>query len=170
MKVLFGAATLAVAIAGPASAQAVNRITNPPPALILSGAIVPPGAEIFHLSGQLAAPIDASKPATSVEAFGDTRTQTISIFTKIKAILEKQGYKMSDVFKLTVFVTAAPNMAGKMDFAGFNDGYKQFFGTAENPNLVARSTVQVAALAGPNFLIEIEATAARMPASMKKAN
>ena len=167
MKMLLAALAL---VSAQANAQAVNRITNPPPALILSGAIVPPGAEIFHLSGQLAAPIDASKPATSVEAFGDTRTQTISIFTKIKAILEKQGYKMSDVFKLTVFVTAAPNMAGKMDFAGFNDGYKQFFGTAENPNLVARSTVQVAALAGPNFLIEIEATAARMPASMKKAN
>ena len=167
MKMLLAALAL---VSAQANAQAVNRITNPPPALILSGAIVPPGAEIFHLSGQLAAPIDASKPATSVEAFGDTRTQTISIFTKIKAILEKQGYKMSDVFKLTVFVTAAPNMAGKMDFAGFNDGYKQFFGTAENSNLVARSTVQVAALAGPNFLIEIEATAAKMPASMKKAN
>ncbi len=164
MKFLATTALLAAAVtAAPSNAQAVNRITNPPPALILTGAIVPPGAEIFHLSGQLASPIDPSKPATSVEAFGDTKTQTISIFTKIKVILEKQGYKMSDVFKLTVFVTAAPNMAGKMDFAGFNDGYKQFFGTAENPNLVARSTVQVAALAGPNFLIEIEATAARMP-------
>jgi len=155
-------AAVAAALTGPANAQAVNRITNPPPAIILSGAIVPPGAEIFHLSGQLASPIDPSKPANSVDAFGDTKTQTISIFTKIKAILEKQGYKMSDVFKLTVFVTAAPGMDGKMDFTGFNDGYKQFFGTAENPNLVARSTVQVAGLAGPNYLIEIEATAAKM--------
>ncbi len=165
MKFLLAALTGTVALAAasaPAAAQAVNRITNPPPAIILSGAIVPPGAEIFHLSGQLASPIDPSKPATSVEAFGDTKTQTISIFTKIKGILEKQGYKMSDVFKLTVFVTAAPGMNGKMDFTGFNDGYKQFFGTAENPNLVARSTVQVAGLAGPNYLIEIEATAARM--------
>ena len=171
MKFLLNTVLLAVAaVAAPASAQAVNRITNPPPAIILSGAIVPAGAAIFHLSGQLASPIDATKPVTGVESFGDTKTQTISIFNKIKAILEKQGYKMSDVFKLTVFVTAAPNMAGKMDFAGFNDGYKQFFGTAENSNLVARSTVQVAALAGPNFLIEIEATAAKMPASMKKAN
>ena len=168
MKLLLAALALA-ATAAPANAQMVNRITNPPPAIILSGAIVPAGAEIFHLSGQLASPIDPSKPANSVAAFGDTKTQTISIFTKIKAILEKQGYKMSDVFKLTVFVTAAPDMAGKMDFAGFNDGYKQFFGTADNPNLVARSTVQVAALAGPNYLIEIEATAARMPGLMKKA-
>lgn len=158
-----GLIALAAITPAAANAQAVNRITNPPPALILSGAIVAPGAEVFHLSGQLASPIDPSKPATSVEAFGDTKTQTISIFNKIKAILEKQGYKMSDVFKLTVFVAAAPGMDGKMDFAGFNAGYREFFGSAANPNLVARSTVQVAALAGPNFLIEIEATAARMP-------
>ncbi|KAB7647868.1 RidA family protein [Polymorphobacter fuscus] len=163
MKTLIAVLGLATAaLAASANAQAVNRITNPPPAIILSGAIVPPGAEIFHLSGQLASPIDPSKPVTGPESFGDTKTQTISIFNKIKAILEKQGYKMSDVFKLTVFVAAAPNMGGKMDFTGFNDGYKQFFGTAENPNLVARSTVQVAGLAGPNFLIEIEATAAKV--------
>jgi 2-iminobutanoate/2-iminopropanoate deaminase len=170
MKTLLAAVmVLAAGGATGASAQAVNRITNPPPAIILSGAIVSPGAEIFHLSGQLASPVDPSKPVTGPESFGDTKTQTISIFNKIKAILAKQGYAMSDVFKLTVFVTAAPDMGGKMDFAGFNDGYKQFFGTAENPNLVARSTVQVAALAGPNFLIEIEATAAKMPPMLKNA-
>jgi enamine deaminase RidA (YjgF/YER057c/UK114 family) len=50
-----------------------------------------------------------------------------------------------------------------MDFAGFNEGYKLFFGTKDNPNLVARSTVQVSALAGPYFLVEIEATAAKAP-------
>jgi enamine deaminase RidA (YjgF/YER057c/UK114 family) len=169
MKKLLAAAAILASVSASANAAEIVRITNPPPAIILSGAIVPPGAEIFHLSGQLASPVDPSKPVTGPESFGDTKTQTISIFTKIKAILEKQGYKMSDVFKLTVFVAAAPNMGGKMDFAGFNDGYKQFFGTAENPNLVARSTVQVAALAGPNFLIEIEATAAKMPPMMKKA-
>ena len=161
-QALAALALLAMAPLGAANAQAVNRIGNTPQANILTGAIVAPGAEIFHLSGQLASPIDPSKPATSVEAFGDTKTQTISIFNKIKTILAAQGYAMSDVFKLTVFVTAAPGMDGKMDFAGFNAGYREFFGTSENPNKVARSTVQVAGLAGPNFLIEIEATAAKM--------
>lgn len=156
---LVTAALLAAAL--PANAQVVNRIGNTPQANILTGAIVAPGAEIFHLSGQLASPIDPSKPADSVAAFGDTKTQTVSIFNKIKTILAAQGYTMSDIFKMTVFVTAAPEMNGKMDFAGFNAGYREFFGTAENPNKVARSTVQVAALAGPNFLIEIEVTAAR---------
>jgi enamine deaminase RidA (YjgF/YER057c/UK114 family) len=48
-----------------------------------------------------------------------------------------------------------------MDFAGANEGFKQFFKTAANPNTVARSTFQVAALAGPYFLIEIEGIAAK---------
>ena len=164
MKSLIVAALAAtVSLGTAASAAEINRIGNTPQANILTVVIVPQNAEIFHLSGQLASPIDASKPATSVEAFGDTKTQTISIMNKIKTILAAQGYAMSDVFKMTVFVTAAPGMDGKMDFAGFNAGYRQFFGTPENPNKVARSTVQVAALAGPNFLIEIEATAAKMP-------
>ncbi len=160
MKTALILATLAAA--APAAAADINRITNPPPALILGGVIIPPGAETFMLSGQLASPIDPAK-TDSIEAYGDTKTQTISTFRKIKAALEKQGYSMKDVVKLTVFVTGDPKLGGKMDFAGFNAGYREFFGTAENPNLVARSTVQVAALAGPNYLIEIEATAARMP-------
>jgi 2-iminobutanoate/2-iminopropanoate deaminase len=167
MKSLIAVLALATVAATSAGAAEINRIGNTPQANILTGAIIPPGAEILHLSGQLASPIDPSKPATSVEAFGDTKTQTISIMNKIKAILAAQGYAMSDVFKMTAFVTAAPGMEGKMDFAGFNAGYREFFGTAENPNKVARSTVQVAGLAGPNFLIEIEATAARMPPLLK---
>ncbi len=154
-------AALFATLATAGNAQVVNRIGNTPQANILTGAIVAPGAEIFHLSGQLASPIDPAKPADSIAAFGDTKTQTVSIFNKIKGILAAQGYAISDIFKMTVFVTAAPEMNGKMDFAGFNAGYREFFGTAENPNKVARSTVQVAGLAGPNFLIEIEVTAAK---------
>lgn len=144
-----------------AQAQGIVRHTNPPPAIILGGVTIPPGAEILMLSGQLASPIDPAK-TEGVEAYGDTKTQTISTFRKIEAALAKQGYAMSDVIKLTVFVVGDPKLGGKMDFAGFNAGYREFFGTVANPNLVARSTVQVAALAGPQFLIEIEATAARV--------
>ncbi|WP_232824416.1 RidA family protein [Blastomonas sp. UPD001] len=144
-----------------AQAQGIVRHTNPPPAIILGGVTIPPGAEILMLSGQLASPIDPAR-TEGIEAYGDTKTQTISTFRKIEAALAKQGYAMSDVIKLTVFVVGDPKLGGKMDFAGFNAGYREFFGTAANPNLVARSTVQVAALAGPQFLIEIEATAAKV--------
>ncbi len=151
------AATLCPALA---SAAPIVRHTNPPPALILGGVTIPPGAELVLLSGQVASPINPTKTAT-MDDFGDTRTQTISTFSKMKAVLAKLGYSMSDVVKLTAFVAGDPKMGGKMDFAGFNAGYKEFFGTSENPNLVARSTVQVAGLASPNFLVEIEAVAAK---------
>ena len=168
----FALIAAAATAAAPASAAEIVRHTNPPPALILGGVTIPPGAEIVMLSGQLASPIDPAKPMSptmTMDDFGDTKTQTISIFTKIKAALAKLGYSMSDIVKLTVFVAGDPKLGGKMDFNGFNDGYKMFFGTPENPNLVARSTVQVAALAGPNFLLEIEATAAKaMPMGAPK--
>jgi enamine deaminase RidA (YjgF/YER057c/UK114 family) len=147
----------AAALAAPSHAAEVTRIKGPAGALILQGALVPASAEVFYLSGQLAGPVDPAKPTE----WGDTKTQTISILTKIKAILEAKGYKMSDVFKMTIFAGGDPKLGGKMDFASINEGFKMFFGTAENPNTVARSTVQVAALASPSALLEIEVTAAK---------
>lgn len=68
---------------------------------------------------------------------------------------------MSDVIKMTAFVSGDPALGGQMDFAGFNAGFREFFNTDENPNTLARSTVQVAALVRPYFLIELEVVAAR---------
>lgn len=162
LSLMLGTATAATA--APATPKVVRHVATPP-ALILQGVTVSPGATTLYLSGQLASPIDPTRkvpPAQmTIADFGDTRTQTISVFTKIKGLLAAQGFAMSDVIKLTVFVAGDPKLGGKMDFAGMNDAYKMFFGTPENPNTVARSTIQVAALAGPAFLVEIEATAAK---------
>ena len=153
-----------LALAMPLAAQAqVIKLKSNPQALILDGAEVKAGTDVFFISGQLASPVDPAKPMTevkSIEDLGDTKTQTISILTKMKALLEKQGYTMADLVKLTLFVAADPKL-GKLDFAGANEGFKQFFGTAENPTTVARSTFQVAALVGPYYLIEIEGIAAK---------
>lgn len=151
----------------PAQAQEpIERINTTPPAMILQGAKVKAGTELFFLSGQLASPVDPSKQLSmataTVDDFGDTKAQTVSTLNKIKTLLESNGYAMTDLVKLTLFVAADPK-TGKMDFAGVNDGFKQFFGTAENPTTVARSTFQVAALVSPAFLIEIEAIAAKKP-------
>jgi enamine deaminase RidA (YjgF/YER057c/UK114 family) len=62
--------------------------------------------------------------------------------------------------KMNVFLVADPKM-GKMDFTGFMAGYTQYFGTPDQPNLPARSAVQVAGLAGPGALVEIEVEAAK---------
>jgi enamine deaminase RidA (YjgF/YER057c/UK114 family) len=130
---------------------------------ILQAVTIPPGAETLMLSGQVPSPIDPAKPASTLEAYGDTRTQTISTLRKIEAILRARGYAMSDVIRMTVFLVADPRRGeGRMDFAGMNEGFRQFFGTAANPSTVARSTVQVAGLASPHYLVEIEVTAAKV--------
>ena len=62
---------------------------------------------------------------------------------------------------MRVFLVGDPAMAGKMDFAGMMAAYSQFFGTTDQPNKPARTTVQVAGLASPGALVEIEAQAVR---------
>ncbi|MEO5706328.1 MAG: Rid family hydrolase [Alteraurantiacibacter sp.] len=160
------AVTIACATASPAVAQGeVIRIQRNPQAIILEAARVNAGADMVYLSGQLASPLDPAMPmsaVTTIEQMGDTRQQTISTLGKIRDILATQGFTMADVIKLTLFVAADPR-TGAMDFAGANAGFREFFGTAENPGTVARSTFQVAALVGPLYLIEIEAIAARAP-------
>jgi enamine deaminase RidA (YjgF/YER057c/UK114 family) len=54
-----------------------------------------------------------------------------------------------------------PGMGGKLDFAGMMASYTQFFGTKEQPNKPARSAFQVAALAAPWALLEIEVIAVK---------
>jgi len=157
------AAAAACILSSAADAQQIERIRRNPEALILDAARVPAGLDTIYVSGQLASPLDIAQPmsaVTSVEQMGDTRTQTISVLGKIKTILEEQGFTMADLVKLTLFVAADPR-TGAMDFAGVNEGFRMFFGTPENPETVARSTFQVAALVGPHYLIEIDAIAAR---------
>lgn len=160
------AALAACCAAVPAAAEGeVIRIQRNPQAFILEAARVNAGADTIYVSGQLPSPLDPAMPmsaVTSVEEMGNTQQQTVSTLAKIRDILATQGFTMADVVKLTLMVAADPR-TGAMDFAGANAGFREFFGTADNPGTVARSTFQVAALVGPYYLIEIEAIAARTP-------
>ena len=122
---------------------------------------VPAGRTVVYVSGQVPSAIDPAAPGDSVAAYGDTKAQTISVMNKIKAVLEGMGLTMGDVVKMQVFLAGDPAKDGKMDFGGFMEGYSQYFGTKDQPNLPARSTMQVAALVNPGFLVEIEVTAVR---------
>lgn len=104
--------------------------------------------DTLYLSGKL---------AKSYE--GDTKAQSIDIFKQFEATLKEQGLGMGDVVQMRVYLVA--DAAGKLDFAGMNDAYKDFFGTAAQPNKPARATVQVAALVVPKALVEIELVAVR---------
>ena len=67
---------------------------------------------------------------------------------------------MKDVVKMTVFLGPDPT-TGKLDFAGMQSQYMQYFGTKEQPNKPARSAFQVAALAAPWALLEVEVIAVK---------
>lgn len=116
----------------------------------------------YYMSGTLASPVtpeDKTKGTPAV--YGDTKTQTNSILTKIQAGLKEQGLDMKDVIKMTVFLAGDPAKGGKADVDGMNASFREFFGTKEQPNKPARSTVQVAALVVPWGLLEIEVIAAK---------
>jgi enamine deaminase RidA (YjgF/YER057c/UK114 family) len=145
-----------------AHAGGIERKQASPTAVIASSAAVPVGSKLFFISGTTRSPIDP-KDTDSPGAFGDTKAQTLSILTKMKAQLADLGLTMGDIVKLTVFMVGDPAMGGKMDREGMTTSYKMFFGTPDQPNLPTRSTVQVAALGRPQTLIEIEAIAAKAP-------
>jgi enamine deaminase RidA (YjgF/YER057c/UK114 family) len=118
--------------------------------------------DVLYLSGQLPSPTtpaDAAKGTPAV--YGDTKAQAMSALNKIQALLKEQGLDMKDVVKMTVFMAGDPANGNKMDFAGLQAAYTQFFGTKDQPNKPARSAMQVAALAAPGAMLEIEVIAAK---------
>jgi enamine deaminase RidA (YjgF/YER057c/UK114 family) len=90
----------------------------------------------------------------------DTKTQTIGAIQAIQKALTAQKLTLGDVVMMHVYLAADP-ATGKMDFAGFMGGYTQFFGTRDQPNKPARSAMQVAALAAPGMLVEVEVIAVK---------
>lgn len=123
---------------------------------------VPAGKATIYVSGKVPGVTNPSAPKDSLEAYGDTRTQTVSVLTQIQKQLEGMGLGMKDVVKMQAFLVGGPETGGKMDFKGFMEGYTQFFGKdAKQMNLPARSAFQIAALGNPGMRIEIEVIAVR---------
>lgn len=114
---------------------------------------IPPGAETMYLSGSGARPMEDG-------SWGDMKQQTVNTFERFKQTLETQGWSMSDIVQVRAFAVAGGD---GLDIAGFNEGYAQFFGTADNPNKPVRSFVEIADLVVDGWLVEIEIRAARMP-------
>lgn len=164
MKARTGAALLAALMATTvgAAAEDVVRHKNPNSNFPIAQAVeVPSGKTTVYVSGAVPSVVDEKAEKGSRAAYGDTKTQTVSALKSIEKTLAGLDLKMGDVVKMQVFLVGDPDKEGKMDFAGFMDGYTQFFGTKEQPNLPSRSVVQVAGLASPAFLVEIEVTAVR---------
>lgn len=164
MKARSGAVLIAalMAMTGGAMAQDVVRHKIPNSDFPISQAVeVPAGKTTVYVSGAVPSVADEKAEKGSLAAYGDTKTQTVSVLKSIEKTLAGLDLKMGDVVKMQVFLVGDPGKGGKMDFGGFMEGYTQFFGTKEQPNLPTRSVFQVAGLAAPGFLVEIEVTAVR---------
>jgi enamine deaminase RidA (YjgF/YER057c/UK114 family) len=138
---------------------------------IANAVAVPAGTTLVFQSGTTASPKNPSAPPGTSDYWGDTKTQAASALANIKKSLASEGLDFGDVVKMLVFIVGDPAKGGKMDFKGFMEAYTQYFGTPEQPNLPARSAIQVAGLATPGALIEIEVVLAKKSAKMpaKKA-
>ena len=117
---------------------------------------VPAGKTIIFHSGTTPAPLDPKAEVGSPAYWGDTKTQALSAFARIKESLDTMKLGFGNVVAMTVYLVGDPAKDGRMDFAGFMEAYTQYFGTKEQPTLPARSTVQVAGLAAAGMLVEIE--------------
>lgn len=153
LKTFASALTLTALMGTLAHADEIKR--EPYPNFPISAmVVVPPSATNFYLSG--------TTPSKEGDSFGDTKQQTISVLKKIEAKLKEYNLTMADVTKMQVYLVADKNKGNTMDFKGFMEGYTQFFGTKEQPNTPVRSTFEVAALANPDYLVEIEVSAAKV--------
>lgn len=160
---LLVAVGLLAASAGSALAEDVVRhslgpnITFP----IARAVEVPAGKTIIFHSGMTPAPADPKATPGTPEYWGDTKTQTLSVLGRIKDSLVSMDAGMGDVVAMTVYLVGDPAKGGRMDFDGMMEAYSQFFGTKEQPNLPARSTVQIVGLVQAGMLVEIEVQVVR---------
>jgi enamine deaminase RidA (YjgF/YER057c/UK114 family) len=156
---------LVIFAATAAHAQEVQR-RGAPEAPISSSVELPAGSRLVYVSGTVPDPADPNAPAGSAQRFGDTAAQTRSVIRKIEAQLRQHGLGLGDIVMMRVFLVAPPGQA-RMDFAGMMTAYREFFGTAAQPLRPARSTMQVAGLVDPGWLVEIEVTAAVLAAARR---
>ncbi len=162
MRITLSALALALS-AGGAMAQSSEVTRHPLPDSdfpILQAVEVPADATLVYLSGTVPQVADEEAEEGSAERYGDTAMQTETTLSSIEAKLESLDLAMGDVVKMQAYLVA-PEGADAMDFAGFMDGYTQYFGTEEQPELPTRSVFEVAGLANPDWLVEIEVVAVR---------
>jgi 2-iminobutanoate/2-iminopropanoate deaminase len=123
----------------------MNReIVNPlnKPTSVLSPAVKIDN--LVYTAGQVGVKSDTGELAGS-----GIQEQTKQVMENIKLLLEAAGSSMDKVIKCLVFIT------DMKDFQAMNEVYKSYF--EKDPP--ARSCVQVAALARPELIVEIEAIA-----------
>jgi enamine deaminase RidA (YjgF/YER057c/UK114 family) len=148
---------VALVVSLTASAQTTKRIPLPP-SQNPSNADLPIAAAVWaadtlYVSGWL---------DPDIKTHPDTQSQTVGILKDLQKFLESQKLTLGDIVMMRVYLGGDPAKDGKMDVAGMTVGYTQFFGTKDQPNKPARTTVQVVLPAGARGgLVEIDLIAVR---------
>lgn len=132
-------------------AKVVKRVLNPPDirppfAQYSHGLTVPAGAQLLVTSGQLGVGADDKVPDGVEE-------QCVLCFENLKAILAAGGMSFADVIRFSAFVT---------DRAYFPI-YGKVRGRYVQGDAFTSTLLIVSGFTRPEFKIEIEVTAARMP-------
>ena len=109
------------------------------------GLYVPPGAALLVTSGQLGIRLDDTIPE-------DVTAQAELCFEACKAILEEAGMSFADVIRISGFVTKREDFAPYM---AVRDRYTL------DPKPVS-TLIVVSGLTRPEFLVEVEITAAKV--------
>lgn len=101
-------------------------------------------SRMLFLAGQVGIALDGSVPADPVEQLG-------LALENVVANLEAAGFEPTDLVKLTTYVV------GEMDAAGRRAQLDRILGT----HLTTSTLVYVAALASPDYKVEVDAWAIR---------
>ncbi|MEM7752898.1 MAG: RidA family protein [Pseudomonadota bacterium] len=117
----------------------------PPFARYAHGVIVPEGYRLILTSGQLGVAEDGTVPEGA-------EAQAEIVFGNLSAILASAGANVGDVLRLNAFVTDRAHMAGYM---AARDRW-----LSEVTRLPASTLVIVSGFTRPEFVVEVEVTAA----------
>src|SRR5216110_101647 len=112
----------------------------------------PPAARWLYVAGQIGVRPDGSVPASIEE-------QTEVVWQNILAVLADAGMGIGDVVKITSFLTRHEN------FPRFAQVRAKFLGS----HRPASTLLVISSLARPEFLVEVEAIAAKAPAPKNPA-
>lgn len=125
-------------------AQAFNAPGVVKPFGIFSSAAWQPEGKVLHISGHVSQDMDGNTVGV-----GDITAQIRQVLDNISKVIEGVGGRMSDIVKVTVFVT---------DMSMLDEIHRvrsEYF----TPPYPASTLVQVNSLVRPEYLIEIEAIA-----------
>lgn len=108
--------------------------------------LIPPGAQILVSSGMLGMRKDGSIPDSIEE-------QVAAAFDNVEAVLREVGMTMTDVVKMTAFITDA----------AYRDAYRAERARRVDDSPPASTRIVITALSQPELKVEIEVIAAKSP-------